>query len=158
MARTSELVSITAENIDWSASPAQVMLRRTKTSTEALPYQLGPDSSAALRTWLDVSGIASGAVFRSLTKGGRLKAGAMRPRDASDAIKALGQQAKLGVDLTGHSLRVGMAQDMVADNIEGAAIMQAAGWRSPEMLTRYTRKIQAGRGAVARYYAKRRGR
>jgi hypothetical protein len=47
-----------------------------------------------------------------------------------------------------------MAQDLVAENVETAAILQAAGWQSTEMLTRYTKKHEAKRGAISRYYAR----
>jgi hypothetical protein len=79
----------------------------------------------------------------------------LAPREVSRIVKGLGQRARLEADFSAHSLRVGMAQDMVAENTEGAAIMQAAGWKSPTMLTRYTRKQNAKRGAGAQYHARR---
>jgi hypothetical protein len=32
--------------------------------------------------------------------------------------------------------------------------MQAAGWRTPAMLARYTRKLEAKRGELAKYHAR----
>jgi site-specific recombinase XerD len=69
LARASELVSITVENITFDTDDtAVILLRRHKTSTEALPYQIGPDATAALARWLKLPGIAAGPVFRSVTK------------------------------------------------------------------------------------------
>lgn len=57
--------------------------------------------------------------------------------------------------LSGHSGRVGMAQDLVALGLDLAATMAAGRWSSPAELVRYTRHLAADRGAVARYYAER---
>ena len=53
---------------------------------------------------------------------------------------------------TGHSPRVGMAQDLAAYGTELPALMQAGRWRSPSMPARYTRAQAADRGAVAHYH------
>jgi site-specific recombinase XerD len=151
LARASEAIAVTAESITWDEADgtAQVMLRRTKTSAEALPFQLGPDAAAALRRWLELSGITQGPVFQGLTRGGKLTGQALKRQDVGRIIKA-----RAGEDFSAHSLRVGMAQDMVSDDIASAAVLQAGGWKSEAMLVRYTRKIAAKKGAVSRYYAK----
>ena len=53
---------------------------------------------------------------------------------------------------SGHSPRVGMAQDLAASGAELPALMEAGRWESPTMPARYTRSQAAERGAVARYY------
>jgi hypothetical protein len=60
-----------------------------------------------------------------------------------------------GIDpegVSGHSCRVGMAQDLVAAGFDVIAIMQAGRWTSPEMVARYTERLHVARGAVAQYY------
>jgi hypothetical protein len=47
-----------------------------------------------------------------------------------------------------------MAQDLVAD-LDMASVMQAGGWTTPRMVAKYTQKLTARRGAVARYYGRR---
>ena len=54
---------------------------------------------------------------------------------------------------SGHSPRVGMAQDLAANGAELPALMEAGRWESPTMPARYTRSQAAERGAVAKYYA-----
>ena len=56
---------------------------------------------------------------------------------------------------SGHSPRVGMAQDLAANGAELPALMEAGRWESPTMPARYTRSQAAERGAVAKYYARR---
>ena len=54
-------------------------------------------------------------------------------------------------DITGHSGRVGMAQDLSAAGFALPELMTAGGgWKSPRMPARYTERQAAGRGAVAR--------
>jgi site-specific recombinase XerD len=109
-----------------------------------------------LRRWLDSAGIVEGALFRSVNKaggvGGRLPAG--------EVPRLLRRVAKLaGLDpagVSGHSARVGMAQDLAASGAELPAIMTAGRWRSPTMPARYAERTLAGRGAVARFYEGRR--
>ena len=67
-------------------------------------------------------------------------------------VRAACQSAGLGDGFTGHSGRVGMAQDLAAAGVELPALMQAGRWQSSRMPARYTERQAAGRGAVARYY------
>ena len=60
-------------------------------------------------------------------------------------------------DITGHSGRVGMAQDLSAAGFALPELMTAGRWKSPRMPARYTERQTAGRGAVARYYQGGRG-
>jgi integrase len=60
-------------------------------------------------------------------------------------------------DITGHSGRVGMAQDLSAAGFALPELMTAGRWKSPRMPARYTERQAAGRGAVARYYQGGRG-
>ena len=58
----------------------------------------------------------------------------------------------VGLAASGHSLRVGMAQDLAASGTSFPGLCQAGWWQSPAMVVRYTRSQAADRGAVARYY------
>ena len=69
-------------------------------------------------------------------------------RRVSSAAAAAG----LGEGYSGHSARVGMAQDLARAGTELPALMTAGRWQSPTMPARYTRGEQAGRGAIARFY------
>ncbi len=51
--------------------------------------------------------------------------------------------------MSGHSCRVGMAQDLVASGADMAGVMQAGRWKSPQMPARYSARLEAKRGAVA---------
>ena len=68
-------------------------------------------------------------------------------------ITSAAAAAGLGEGFTGHSARVGMAQDLARSGTELPALMTAGRWQSSTMPARYTRAEQAGRGAIARFYS-----
>lgn len=111
------------------------------------------DDTTQLRRWLGDAAITSGAVFQSITKGSVVTGTALSARDVGRILKGLVSRAKLSVaGISGHSLRVGTAVDCVAANIDAATIMQAGGWSSVRMVARYTSKLAAKRGAIARLH------
>ena len=105
-----------------------------------------------MRKWLEGAGITDGPLFRSVSRGDRV-GGALDAGDVARRFKVMAERA--GIDpgrVSGHSCRVGMAQDLVASGAELPAVMLAGRWKSPTMPARYAEKLIAGRGAVARYY------
>lgn len=50
---------------------------------------------------------------------------------------------------SGHSTRVGAAQEMVEANIDFAKIMLSGRWKTTRMLILYTRKLNAKKGGMA---------
>jgi integrase len=155
LARASELVSLTLDAVSFDADDgtAHIALRRRKTSTETQDCLIGPDAAIALKRWLREAGIVSGAIFRSITKGGEPTDASLSTRDVSRILKALARRARLDASrVSSHSLRVGTAVDCVAANIDAASIMQAGGWTSVRMVARYTSKLAAKRGAIARLH------
>ena len=79
----------------------------------------------------------------------------MTTRHIGNRVRAAAKAAGLGEGFTGHSGRVGMAQDLVKSGVELPALMTAGRWKSSKMPARYTERQAADRGAVARYYQER---
>lgn len=160
LARRSEVVAIMVADVTPSkGGSATVLVRRSKTDAtgEGAVLWLSPRAAAALRLWIDGAGITDGLVFRAVLKGGKV-GGAMEPGEVARVFKKLAKRA--GIDpatISGHSARVGMAQDLVGHGAELAAVMQAGRWKSPTMPARYAERLSAGRGAVAQFYAGKRG-
>ncbi len=104
-----------------------------------------PDTVEYLQTWLKVSGIGSGAVFPRLIGRGRIG-----PRLQVDAIAQTFKRVAEFVGMTdeemrrvsGHSIRVGATQDMLALNIDLAFVMHAGRWKTTVMPMRYGRKFR----------------
>ena len=76
----------------------------------------------------------------------------MTTRHIGNRVRAAAKAAGLGEGYTGHSGRVGMAQDLVKSGVELPALMTAGRWKSSKMPARYTERQAADRGAVAKYY------
>jgi integrase len=156
MARRSELVAMDVEDFSFMEDGSgRVIIRRSKTDQvgEGSFAYLSPDTVEYLQGWLKVSGINSGAVFRRLIGRGRVG-----PRLQVDAIAQTFKRVAEFVGMTeeemrqvsGHSIRVGATQDMLALNIDLASVMQAGRWKTTVMPMRYGEEVQAGRGGMAR--------
>lgn len=158
LARASELVALRVEDVQAVEGGAVVALRRRKTDTEARPYFIGPEATEALQAWLRRAGIEAGLLFRSVNKAGKASDRGLSTRDVGRVLKGRAMQAQLPAagGVSAHSMRTGMACDLVAANLEVSAVMAAGGWSTPSMVARYTAGLAAQRGAVARYYGARR--
>ena len=127
---------------------ARIQMRRSKTDPEAegAVLYIGPEAASAL-----VAIMPEGfAVVDAAAPVFGLSASQIGRR-----VNAAAKAAGLGDGFTGHSGRVGMAQDLAAAGVELPALMNAGRWKSPKMPARYTEGQAAGRGAVARYYRER---
>ena len=158
LARRSEVVALELQDLQFADDGSStVLVKRSKTDAigEGAVLWLSPRTTSALKRWLESAGITKDVVFRSVDRGGHV-GGALDAGEVARRFKVMAERA--GIDATlisGHSARVGMAQDLVAHGAELAAVMQAGRWKSPTMPARYAERLSAGRGAVAQYYGKR---
>ena len=102
-----------------------------------------------VQAWLTAAGIQEGALFRALTKGGKVRAG-LSARSLRTIIATRSKAAGVPGRVSGHSLRVGSAQSLAAAGASVVKMQQAGRWKSPSMPGQYARKQMAQRGAVAR--------
>ena len=126
---------------------ALLQVRRSKTDPEGegVVLYVGQEAAQALRALLP----EGAAVDPESTVFG------LSASQIGQRVKAAAEAAGLGDGFTGHSGRVGMAQDLAATGVDLPALMTAGRWKSSRMPTRYTERQAAGRGAVARYYQRR---
>ena len=120
---------------------ALLQLRRSKTDQEAegVVLYIGTEASQAIRSAQEL-----------LDRNARIFG--MTTRHIGNRVRAATEAAGLGEGFTGHSGRVGMAQDLAENGVELPALMTAGRWKSSKMPARYTERQAADRGAVARYY------
>ena len=119
----------------------RIIVRHSKTSSASAILFLGDQAVDALRKLRGPDTSQDARVFG-------LRCG----RSISNRIAAMARAAGLGKGFTGHSPRVGMAQDLTASGMGLTAIMVAGRWKSERMPAYYSRGESVGRGAVARYY------
>ena len=119
----------------------RLLIRRSKTDADgegAVAFMSVP-TMTAFRS-ICTSRVAADSVF------------GLRPNQISRRIKQTAQAAGLGDGFSGHSPRVGMAQDLARVGIELPSLMNAGRWRSPAMPAHYPRNETAGKGAVAQFH------
>ncbi len=158
LGRRGEVIAIEYKHVAFATDgTATVLITRSKTDQEAQGEirWLSPRATMALDQWLETAGIIEGAIFRAVNKAGRV-GGPLTPGEVPRIFKRLAVRAGIDEsDISGHSCRIGMAQDLVAFGAELPELMVAGRWKSPTMPARYAERVAAGRGAVARYYEKR---
>lgn len=157
LCRRSELVALQAEDMErHTDGSATVLVRRSKCDQEGrgrIAY-LSPTTVEHLDRWLSHARIEQGPLFRSMDRHGNVSPEALSPMGVARAFKRVGKVAGIEVNsVSGHSARVGAAQDMAAADVELAAIMQAGGWKSATMPARYSERLQARRSGMAKLAA-----
>lgn len=155
LARRSEVVALDVADVSYDRDGSGIAtIRRSKTDQagEGAELYLSPVAVAQLRRWTAAARIVEGPLFCAVGKGGAIGERLQAP-EVARIVKRLAREAGLpATRLSGHSCRVGMAQDLVAAGADVAGVMQAGRWKSPQMPARYSARLQAKRGAVARLY------
>jgi len=156
LARRSELVVLEVGDIEiLPDGTGRALIRRGKTDAEGqgrVAY-LSRETVRWLTVWLGHAKINEGAVFRRLVGRGHI-GGPLNPGSIAPIFKRvaqwIGMPARFIAEISGHSTRVGAAQDLAALDIDLAAITQAGGWKSPRMPLQYAERINAARSGMAR--------
>ena len=136
--RRSELVNIQWEDIHFVPEGIEILIARSKTdqagegATCAIPYgdkTLCPVK--ALLAWRDKSQNKTGAVFRQVTKGQRLKNEAIKPNQVNVIIKSIAKSCDLPYyeQYSSHSLRRGFATQASKQGAPFGSIMRQGRWR-----------------------------
>ncbi|MGK7871607.1 tyrosine-type recombinase/integrase, partial [Falsiroseomonas sp. E2-1-a20] len=147
--RRSELVALDAADLRPVPEGVVLTLRRSKTDPDgagteiALPHGQHDLTCPvrALAAWRDAAGLADGAIFVSVTRGGRATATRLSDRDVARVVKAA--VAAAGYDpagFAGHSLRAGFATSAARAGVPEHAIMQQTRHRSAATLRGYVRR------------------
>ena len=147
--RVSELAALTVADIDMTEQTLTVQRSKTDQEGTGAVLFLGKPTIQRVQVWLTAAGIREGALFRALTKGGKVRAG-LSARSLRTIIAKRSKAAGVLGRVSGHSLRVGSAQSLAAAGASVVEMQQAGRWKSPAMPGQYARKQMARRGAVAR--------
>src|SRR5271169_6132355 len=156
LARRGELVDLEVRDIEFHPNgTGQALIRRGKTDAEGqgrVAY-LSRETVKWLKIWLDHANISDGRIFRRLIGRGEIGE-ALHPGSIAPIFKRaaqwIGMPARFVTEISGHSTRVGAAQDLAELDIDLAAITQAGGWKSTRTLLQYAEKINAARSGMAR--------
>jgi integrase len=166
MARRSELVAFDVDDFQFlTDGTGRALIRRSKTDQvgEGNAAYLSRTTVRYLKLWLDAVEITEGAVFRRVIGRGTAEdlpngRGRIAQRLSVDAIaqafkrvaKWIKMPAEEVAQVSGHSIRVGATQDLLALNIDLASVMQAGRWKTNRMPMRYGEHVLAAKGGMAR--------
>jgi site-specific recombinase XerD len=154
--RRSELVALDVEDLREDPEGLRVMVRRSKVDQEgrgfekAIPHGRFIRPVALVREWLDAAGIASGPVFRPVSRSGNVRKGEgvrLTTQAAADIIKRHCAAAGLDASTFGaHSLRAGYITTAAERGADLARIMDQSGHRDPRTVVGYIRRANAFKG------------
>ena len=155
LCRRSELVALRVEDLsELEGGAMSILVRRAKNDPFGdgrLGY-LTSKTVKLLKRWLKVSKIRDGWLFRRIY-GARIGDNYLNPFTINRIIKELAEAAKLEKSLvrqlSGHSMRVGAAQDMMTSGIGILPVMQAGGWRSMNIVGRYVQNASVEQNGIA---------
>src|SRR5207245_701413 len=107
-----------AEDCAFGKDGLTITLRRSKTDQQGMgrrigiPYGSNPETCPVrvLESWIELTGITAGPLFRSINRHGQVLAGGLSGIDVARVVKKLAERAGLEAGkYAGHSLRAGHA-------------------------------------------------
>ena len=148
MRRRSELVSLRVEDMEWlSEEGVSILLRKSKTDQHGSGQwiHLSTPATKAVQDWLEAAQIKEGFVLRGVHPNGSLTPSLCESR-VSRIYKTLAKRAQLNErivqSISGHSMRVGGAQDMLVQGASLPQIMVKGGWAKTDTVMRYVERVR----------------
>ncbi|OYY17206.1 MULTISPECIES: site-specific integrase [unclassified Polynucleobacter] len=148
LCRRSELVDLLAEDIQREptekaeSTRLSIKLRKSKTDQNSLGrwLRLTDQASIALEKWLVASGIQLGPIFRGINRGNEITE-KLGSGQIARIYKRMAVKANLDCDtiknISGHSMRVGAAQDLLREGASLPVIMNRGRWSKTDTVMRY---------------------
>ena len=142
--RRSELVSIRLNDIERDDTDAHfhIRLRKSKTDQEAHGkiIKLTVRTQEAIKIWINTSKINEGFLFRGIKSNGDISQG-INLGQINRIYKRLAKEANLSVgqikNISGHSIKVGAAQDLMISGASLPMLMSRGRWSKPDTALRY---------------------
>lgn len=151
--RVSELVKLDIEHIAISDDRIALTIHGAKTSKKnEVQHVIAACSEDddlcpvdAVRDWLKLAGIKSGAAFRGITRHDTVRSSAISTRAVGDIIKDRSKEAGVigWADVSSHSLRRGWATEAAAQNVPQAIIKQHGRWKTDASAASAARYVDA---------------
>lgn len=148
LARRSELLALEVDDLTpRSDGTFRVLIRKSKVD----PYGAGRTAFTSRRTaelirsWLNARKVESPHLFtpvwNGVAKDRPLTDNTIR-RVITESARGANFSPEVVRQFSGHSMRVGAAQDLLRKGFDGVAIMRAGGWRSYNTLARYIEEAE----------------
>lgn len=163
LVRESELVAVKVEHLQQDPEDGEwtLNLPYSKVDQDGVGQDyryVSRDTIARIHAWQSAAKIESGYLF--LPIGGRPKTapegdiGRAPHLEAPEVARIFRRRASAagvfnGTRITGHSTRVGSANDLSREGFSTLEIADAGGWKRERQVLHYTGRSRAGRGAMA---------
>ena len=151
--RVSEVSGLRVDDVTFLPDgTARIRIRRSKTDQRgcgAVQYSC-VRTADRLRRWMSAGRIGLGALFRAVDRWGRVSGRGLGPDSVRAGIKRRAKEAGIQGRVSGHSLRIGSAQELAERGASLAELQKEGRWKDPSMPALYIRNQEASRGAVAR--------
>ena len=149
MRRRSELVSLRIEDINWLPSQnCCILLRRSKTDQHGSGkwLHLTAETTLAIKCWLNAANLTDGLILRGIKPGRRITSSLCEsriPRIYKSLAKRAGFDEDVVSEISGHSMRVGGAQDLLGLGASLPQIMTKGGWSKTDTVMRYVERASS---------------
>lgn len=144
LCRRSELVSLEFEDVLINEKDKGVKLKLRKSKTD--PHGIGKnlylsnEAQDALKEWIIKSKICSGKIFRAITPTGKIKE-SLSSSHVGRIYKKIAQLSMIDKSIiksiSGHSMRVGAAQDLMLSGATLPILMNRGRWSKTDTVMRY---------------------
>lgn len=148
MCRRSELVSLRVDEMEWlSDDGLSILLRKSKTDQQGSGkwIHLSSEATNAVEDWLHAAGINDGFILRGILPNEKIS-GSLCDSRLSRIYKSLARRAGLSErivqGISGHSMRVGGAQDLLIQGASLPQIMVKGGWAKTDTVMRYVERVR----------------
>lgn len=146
LCRSYELAAMKIEHLNEDCSRIRIPLSKSDPFGEGRIAYLSAATAKRLRAWLTAAALSDGPLFRGLhtckVSKRQLATSSIR-RLIKTAAKRAGVDSVTVQSLSGHSMRVGAAQDMMVAGEDMIGIMHAGGWKTHSVLSRYVENASA---------------
>lgn len=149
MCRRSELVSLRVDEMEWlSDSGVSILLRKSKTDQHGCGkwIHLSSEATNALEDWLQAAGIKDGFILRGIRANQTISESlcdSRLPRIYKSLARRAGLNERVVQGISGHSMRVGGAQDLLIQGASLPQIMVKGGWAKTDTVMRYVERIRS---------------
>jgi len=152
LCRRSELITLRIDDVvtapHGDAVRHGILLRKSKVDQEARGRRipLRSQTMLAIKQWTNAAKLSEGLIFRSVDRGENI-GGSLGSGQINRIYKRIAKQAGLDADrinqISGHSFRVGAAQDLLASGASMPTIMHRGGWSKSDTVMRYLEQFES---------------
>ena len=144
-----ELADLNVDDVEQTRDGLLVTLRRSKMDQEGVCRRVGVQYGSnpatcpvrAYTAWIDAAGLTEGAVFRPVDRHGNIGVARITDRGVALVVKRRAELAGMDpAEVSGHSLRAGLATAAASAGVQECVIAQTTGLKSMTVLRQYIRE------------------